>query len=652
MHKLWSMLFFTVCIFAQSTEYRPTTIITNYDVNISITSSGELDIVEKLEIRPRILFDGRIYNPVLSLNIPTMLQSKNAIRGINQEIGNFFITLNDKPVMWQKDIFYKNSPDELLRIRLQTDYIMSLLSEAELKEVTKRSRPKKYIYTIKYKVKRTVYESLEKGFDEIGWKIFKNRHVAIKNATINLFFPTNLTKEEFHTFDFHYTASTDKKQIYEWKSKQHFYSKINNFRENDLLFNVSFPRNTLSQSSSRNFNLVLGDQNDDEITKPIKAGYEWDQFLLYWQFPFFIVYFILLYYYARSYGSFGALGSIVVRYGPPDNMSLLQSGLLLDKSADIEDFPAAIVELAAMGHLKIVNEGDKNLTYLKRISKKTDELTYDQRYLLNKVLFAKQDTYHFPFNNNSDLYSKFHQLNEKLYAWLERHQYIYENFKRTRNVFLLKAFLSSLPILIFSLYVTKDLYGERLMIGSIAGIFFLTVIIVFILMKTNFFEALPFLIGIYIIIGIPFVMKTHSYWVLLSTPMLIMPFIYALMWFFYKKIGIYTGKGLQAYRHLLGYHEFVKRTEAPKLDALLKVHPEHVESALSYAMLFKMIRYPRLPSFKSKLPTNHRLDNSHQNVYYFGKVQIVNEGSGPLFLFSLFGIVLFLLLKAYSMFIH
>lgn len=640
MHKLWSMLFFTVCLFSQSAT------ITNYDVNISINSSGELDIVEKLEIQPRTLDNGIIFGSfLLSLNIPTMLQSKNAIRGINRDIGNFFITLNDKPVIWEKDIFYKNSPDEVLRIRLRKDYIMSLLSEVELEEVTKH--PKKYIYTIKYKVKKSVSESLEKGFDEIVWKIFKNRrHIAIKNATINLFFPTNLTKEEFHTFDFHYTASTDKTQIYEWKSKQHFYAKINNFRTNDLLFHVSFPQNTLSQSASKNFNLVLGDKNNDEITKTRKAGFEWDRFLLYWQFPIFIVYFILLYYYARSYGSFGALGSIVVRYGPPDNMSLLQSGLLLDKSADIEDFPAAIVELAAMGHLKIVHEGNKKFSYLKRIPKKTDKLTYDQRYLLNKVLFAKEDTYHFPFNNNHDLYSKLHQLNEKLYAWLERHQYIYENFKRTRNLFLLKAFLSSLPILIFSLYVTKDLYGERLMIGSIAGIFFLTVIIVFILMRRNFFEALPFLIGIYIIIGVPFVVKTHSYWVLLSTPMLIMPFIYALMWFFYKKIGIYTGKGLQAYRHLLGYHEFVKRTEASKLDALLKMHPEHVESALSYAMLFKMIRYPRLPSFKSTLPTNHRLDNSHQNVYYFGKVQIVNTGSGPFFIFSLFGIVLFLLLKA------
>jgi hypothetical protein len=586
-------------------------------------------------------------NPLLSLKIPTMFQSKNAIRSINHEIGSFFITLNDKPVLWKKDIFYKNSPNELLRIRLHTDYMMSLLSDAELKEALKR--PKKYIYTIKYKVKRTVSESFEKGFDEIGWKLFNNeQHIAIKNASINLFFPENLTKEKFHTFDFRYTASTDKKQIYEWKSKQHFYAKINNFRTNDLFLNVSFPQNTLSQLSSKNFNLVLDDISNDEMTKSVKPGYEWDRFLLYWQFPFFIVYFIVLYYYARSYGSFGALGSIVVRYNPPDKMSLLQSALLLDKSADIEDFPAAIVELAALGHLEIITGGSKNSAYLKRIPKNMDDLTYDQRYLLNKVLFIKQDIYHFPTNNNRDLYSKLHQLNEKLYAWLERHQYIYENFKRTRKLFLFKAFLSSLPILIFSLYVTKDLYGERLMIGSIAGMFFLTAIIVLILMRTSFFTALPFLIVLYIIMGVPFVMMSHSYWVLLSTPMLIMPFTYAVMWYFYKKIGIYTGKGLQAYRHLLGYQEFVRRTEVPKLDALLKVHPEHVDSALSYAMLFKMIRYPRLPSFKSKLP----IDHSHQNVYYLGKVKFVNKVSGSFFLFWLFGIVLFLLLKAYTMYVH
>lgn len=180
MLKLLSILFLSTLLFAQNSKHISNTTILNDDVNISIGTSGELNIAEKLEIQPRNLYDGMIVdNPLISLVMPNMLHSKSAIRNISRGIGNFSIELNGMPVMWKKDIFNKDEPNEKIRIRLQTNYLTDLLTDKEKQKID--TMPKKYIYTIHYTVKKSVVEASKNGLDKIAWKIFKNNMIGFQN---------------------------------------------------------------------------------------------------------------------------------------------------------------------------------------------------------------------------------------------------------------------------------------------------------------------------------------------------------------------------------------------------------------------------------------------------------------------------------------
>ena len=99
---------------------------------------------------------------------------------------------------------------------------------------------------------------------------------------------------------------------------------------------------------------------------------------------------------------------------------------------------------------------------------------------------------------------------------------------------------------------------------------------------------------IYFMLLIPFVIKAGSLKVLLAGPMLALPVITALIVYFDSKISRLTGKGLKAYKELLGYKEFVERTELPKLKHLLRDHPDHIEQSLSYALIFKLMTHKLL----------------------------------------------------------
>jgi len=85
--------------------------------------------------------------------------------------------------------------------------------------------------------------------------------------------------------------------------------------------------------------------------------------------------------------------AIVVRYDPPERMSPLEVGTLIDERVDTRDITATLIDLAIRGHYRIeVETGpDGELTYLdKAATPPPDELRdYEQR--LMKKLFASGD---------------------------------------------------------------------------------------------------------------------------------------------------------------------------------------------------------------------------------------------------------------------
>ncbi len=201
MRNLFLFLFTSLLLYGRFPSYVPTTTIKNYDANISINASGEFDITETLEIIPRKVHQNiGIDNPLIHLNIPTMIKSKNSIRYVDSEPYDFSLLLNGMPVVWGKDIFYDNSSNKLIRIGFGTGYMTELLSENELKRINEE--PKKYIYTLKYKVKHTVIEDAIQDLEKIRWPVVDvSNYMSIKHMNINIFFPALLTKEDIKSID-------------------------------------------------------------------------------------------------------------------------------------------------------------------------------------------------------------------------------------------------------------------------------------------------------------------------------------------------------------------------------------------------------------------------------------------------------------------
>jgi len=633
MHVFFIFMTITLSLFGNFVDYVANTSIQNYDINMTINTSGELDITERIEIIPRKLYQSAtVDDTLIQLKIDTMIKSSSAIRMIDSEPYEFSLSLNDMPVQWEKRVFYEHSPNKMIRIRFGPKYLNALLTLSEKERL--KVLHNQYVYTLKYKVKKTVVESLQ-GLEKIGWQFIKSpSHIPIKHVNINIFFPSILNKDNIENLNI---DCIGKNSTYKWENTQHFSIAIETPNSKGVRFELDFNKGILAQSAKNNFNLVLNKTKSKNT-----SAYQWDRFLLYWQFPFFILYFMFLYYYARSYGSFATIGSIPVRYKPAANMSLLQSALLLDKSADNSDIPAAIVELASLGYLSIITKQRTDLVYLERLEKDTRSLTEDQKYLLIRILFHGRNIYQLS-EDKSALYGKLEMLNKKLHDWMLEDGYLYENFKKTRIRFLIKALLTSLPILFFSLYVTQELYGKQLMIGSIAGLYFVTAIIIFVLIPMRFIHATPFLIAIYIIMGMPFVQSESLSLTLLSNPIIIMPFVYASIWLFYQKIGIFSGRGFRAYRYLLGYKEFIQRTEVQKLEYRLKENPEHTDKSLPYAMLFNLVSYKPLSSYLMTIRKSEILKQHTHRIY--GK-RIKRKGNFlHIFLFWFMGIILFFILK-------
>ena len=568
---------------AKSFDYRPNTIINTYKVDLLLDKTGKLFVTEHISVTPRNLCKiCPIDNPMLDLIIPASLHSKQAIRSINQNISGIQVLLNNKRGAWKED-YFENTDGKELRIRLLSKY-------ATDSAYNLRGKPNKLHFTIQYTVNKTVTKADSSNtapLDAISWKLLHHkRHIKVKNVSVNLQLPKVLPKRKLAKVALTYTSDN---QHLEWTSPVNLHAEINNLKsgKNDLTLSLVFPPDLLEQTAQQNFNLVLDKNASDKGT----LSFLYDKFLLYWQFPFFILYFIFLYYYARHNGSLGAMGTIVVQYKAPDNMSLLQSGLLLDQENNQEDLEAAIIELASLGFLKIVSSPKNKQRYLKRLKKSNQQqaLTPDQDYLLNEVLFKRQAVIGIKDINKSGFTQKINHLNQILFSSLQQEDYFYKDPLRSRLAYLIKAILTAIPILLFSLYVSYDLYGENLMIWSLAGSGFLTVIL-FIIYQRGIWVGLPFLIVLLVIIGYGFTSSHTPQRMLVSLPMMIMPLIFLTIWFFYQKIDIYTGKGLMAYKKLIGFKQFVERVEKKKLSVLLKENPNHLEHNLAFALLFNVLR--------------------------------------------------------------
>ena len=315
-----------------------------------------------------------------------------------------------------------------------------------------------------------------------------------------------------------------------------------------------------------------------------------DKLLLNWQIPTILLFLFFLYDYARRYGMGGYVGSIPPRYQPPSGLSLLQSGVIYDKFTDKADLGAAILELAQKGHLEIFSQNRDADPFVKKRQKETSDLTMDQRYLLDTILFPYSDLYTFEKGGgrkSEQLNEQLDTLNEMLYDWTVTEGYMHQNPSKLRDTFLSRSMMIALPLILLSTYVSFRLYDPftviKLMMGAIF-IFLGLLIIVASLMKKNYrlalFGALWLLLSFF---GLHSAAEDVN---LLYTPVLMLPVLIVSIWYFHRKIGPFRQRGVDTFRDLLGYKAFMEKTEEEKIRYFLNQDPLFLDKGIPYAVLF------------------------------------------------------------------
>lgn len=487
----------------------------------------------------------------------------------------FELELPYQKYLYDFEVFFNGKDIEWHKINFPHKLILNSVYQAD----------HHYRYMINYK-ETLIPQYGNEHIDKIKWDLLnRNQLTEVQHFEAHIHLPKQLNKTNIQL---HFSFG---KPELNWINDHYFTISTNNFPMKDLIITISYPKELMGQTTR---------PARAPIKKEIKPFVESTNVdsLVYWQFALLLMYMIFLYYYARHYGSFAAMGSIPVRYEPPRGISLLQSGYIIDEKNNAKDLLAAVIELVSMGylHIKIMDKAyAKDLIYLEKTDKTPDTLTADQKYLLNRILFLDGKSTQVS-SVKQTFFGKFQRLDREIRDTLKLKGLVHFDIKRAQQSFMIKSFLSALPIFVFFSYTTFLIYGPDLMaIMDIFMLFFIFYVII-----GTFTRHKDTLLGayfIYFMLLIPFIVKAGSLKVLFAGPMFALPVITALVVYFNSKITKLTGKGLNAYKELLGYKEFVERTELPKFKYLLEDHPEHIEKSLSYALLFNMISHKLMSKF-------------------------------------------------------
>ena len=236
----------------------------------------------------------------------------------------------------------------------------------------------------------------------------------------------------------------------------------------------------------------------------------------------------------------GGRGVIQVQYHPPEGMTPLEAGCLIDERMDVRDVVAEIIDLARRGHLTIEEGEEENLLFFK----KRDYILHREQggeNLHNTPYDLEILTALFPSGSTqrlSGLRKKFYahlpKIEKSVFSVLKRKGYFLHNPATIRNTY------RTIGIIIAMLTV----FGASFM-GRFVGT-----------------PPLPLVVG-----G-------------LGTA--------AMLLGFGQVMPRKTAKGRLAWEHLKGYEEFISRVERPVIEKLFSPQeiPRVFEEALPYAIAF------------------------------------------------------------------
>ncbi|MBN2826002.1 MAG: DUF2207 domain-containing protein, partial [Campylobacterales bacterium] len=434
----------------------------------------------------------------------------------------------------------------------------------------------KHTYSIFYSVEKGVLKH-NQTHDITSWNIIGTQwKVPINKVTAFIYLPPSLSQH--NTTIKLYTGvvgSTTNKAKGVWIDNHTYRIEASYLMAYEgLSADIIYPINILDQSGQANSAIGIKDQ----ITRT------WNWFAIF-------VLSLMSYRFWLGFGANDFKRMVSTQYRAPNNLSVLQSGLIFDKFANDKDFSAAIIELGHKGYLTITKGDDSSLPSFKKLQKDQTELTPDMRYLLNDILFDRDDTFKLKKDSNAQarkLSNGFDKINDMLYDWSLNQDYMQNNPKKARKNFLIRMILLAIPFLGISVYASLSLLGVEITIVSIFFSVFLVVgLIVFFTTKGWFGSlfALMF-IGISGASTLPAFLDQGQLSNVLYTPLFLIVVFTLMVWFTYKRIGKYTQRGSVTKSQLDGLQRFIKRVKADEIERNLKRDPLFLERYLTYAVLF------------------------------------------------------------------
>ena len=285
-----------------------------------------------------------------------------------------------------------------------------------------------------------------------------------------------------------------------------------------------------------------------------------------------------------------------MQYEASKGLSVLQSGLILDKFADNENFSAAILELAYLGHLEIDQKDKKVDPVLLCKEKDTIGLTMDQKYLLDHALFKRKRSFTLSAGSSSKASASqegFGHINYNLYTWSVGDGYMVENPQHVRKSFLWKSILWLLPVAGLVFYTLYATLGEEAIFIFIFPLVFGSAGIGMMMSQKKWLAKLPGLLFIGAAMMPLLIMQQQgiNFKEFIMGPIGVMFVVIGAFIFTYKKIGKSTQKGAYASKHLLGLKEFIKHVKQDEIKRHLDMDPLYLEKMLPYAVLFNETKH-------------------------------------------------------------
>ncbi|MCF6207750.1 MAG: DUF2207 domain-containing protein, partial [Sulfurovum sp.] len=395
--------------------------ITHFHIDMTLEPGGGLAVTETIDYHFETTQRHGIFR-----DIPSQIKYKGIVKDIG--LYDFTVEMDGHPVNWQKSTWHAQHAGEIIRLKIGD--AATLLSG-------------EHRYTIQYRVKKGVLPAAQNPRnDAVRWNIVGTGWgVPIYDIRATFHLPENLTHDHIalSTYTGRYGATATNAQT-QWRDDRTLEVYISHLEPYEgATVELAFPAGILGQSGL------------DNVEQSV-----WERFLSQWHWAALVGYLLYFFEARKKYTGFVDKRSVAVQYLPPKGLSLLQSGLLLDKHADNKDFAAAILELAQLGYIEIEQPGSRTDPILKRTDKLPKGLTKDQQYLLAEVLFPGEKK-HFVMKQATPqsahrLKTALDHINTNLYTWSVEAGYMAENPQKTRKHFLTKSALLMLPVAALTFY--------------------------------------------------------------------------------------------------------------------------------------------------------------------------------------------------------